>query len=139
MRIALTTVLVGALLLIPTQDAQAGWRSKQCRYQGVDRGHWTKHEVHLTIHCAVSKYPTSHSTADGVASRESGMNYDARNSDSGACGVYQHLPHLWPDRVQGFNHRHPWFDLGTSCYNARSNVLVAISMAHRNGWGPWGE
>lgn len=119
-------------------DATASWRKELCRYQSVDKGKWTINEVHLTIHCAIIHFPVSHSTADYIADRESNFLWYARNTSSGACGIYQHLPRYWPSRVGNFNQAKPKWDLGTDCYNARSNVLVSIRMARMGGWGPWG-
>jgi len=69
-----------------------------------------------------------------IAQRESGLAWYAVNPSSGAAGVYQHLPQYWKARVLSY----PALRLGPSVFNARSNILVAIRMAHSGGWGPWG-
>lgn len=126
-------------LVQPTTASNHGdsWRMRECRYQSLQPGHWTEREVHKTIHCAITHWPVSHSTADYVAERESGLYWHATNSTSGACGIYQHLPRYWPGRVASFNDAAPRWDLAPSCYNARSNILVAIRMARSGGWSPW--
>jgi hypothetical protein len=137
----LVFVLLASALWLTAGNSTAevsDWRWNRCRFQGVNHlENWTEYEVHLTIHCAVRKFPTSHDTADYVADRESGMGYNATNSSSGACGIYQHLPRYWPDRVDSFRQARPAWRLKRGCYNARSNVLVAIRMASTGGWGPW--
>jgi len=143
-----TVLAVVVLSAFTSPQSQAGvhewghpnaeWRMQRCRYQTVDKGKWTVREVDLTINCAVVHFPVSYSTAHYVADRESNHLWFARNAYSGACGIYQHLPRYWASRVSEFTKAHPHWDLGRSCYNARSNILVAIRMAHRGGWGPWG-
>lgn len=118
--------------------ATAEWMKRFCRYQSVDGRAWTIREVHLTIHCGVRAFRVSHSIADTVASRESGMRSGARNTSSGACGIFQHMPRYWPGRVGDYNHARPRWDLHPSCFNARSNILVSLRMAAIGGWGPWG-
>lgn len=133
-------LLVGAVLLIPTTPSVAQSRSRYCRYDSVDHAKWTIHEVKLTIACAVRHWSVSGgvSYADYIAARESGYGWFVKNPSSGACGVYQHMPSLWPGRIQLAQHALPRWHLGDSCFNARSNVVVAIRMAHSGGWGPWG-
>ena len=91
--------------------------------------------VKSIIRCSVQKYPVSGGVGKAfyIADRESHFHYWARNSSSGACGVYQHMPRYWPERWRTYGN-------GTvnDCYNGRSNVIVSIRMAHRGGWGPWG-
>jgi hypothetical protein len=160
MRRRIYTVLVGALLLIPTgydvtaavadpvpvvttiRDQAGGpnvrWdRDKYCRYQSLERGNWTNREVRLTIECAVMHWPTSLATALYVANRESNFRHTARNTSSGACGIYQHIPRYWYGRVFNFVDHHPRWRVKASCFNARTNILVSINMAHHHGWGPW--
>jgi hypothetical protein len=140
-RIFTTALLCGALLLPTINPAQAetGWRKKECRYQYADgRRHWTPTEVRYTIRCAVAKTGVSLSTAMYIAYRESHYGQWATNPSSGACGTFQFYPastfqgRLGANVPQWFK---PW---GTSCYNARSNVLTAIYTARNSGWGAWG-
>lgn len=145
LRRSLTTALVLGLLAVMvlltagnSTAKVADWRWNRCRFQSVEKQQWSEREIHLTIHCAVNKFPTSHSTADYVAQRESGMNHDSVNAYSGACGVYQHIPRYWPGRQGAFERAHPAWRIREGCFNARSNVLVSIWMAHNNGWSPWG-
>src|SRR4029077_1683966 len=114
------------------------WRDKECRYQYVDgRAGWSVWEVKLTIKCATARFGVSESTAMYVAERESHYGQFATNSWSGAAGVYQHLPRYWDGRVSAIRSSRPILEpIGSSIYNARSNVLAAIWMA-RHGWGPW--
>jgi hypothetical protein len=86
------------------------------------------------------------STAHYIAHRESGANLWpwARNTYSGTCGVFQHMPRYWESRVRSYlparwwGYRR-WTDSNlVRCTNARANVIVAIRMAHSGGWGPWG-
>lgn len=138
----LITLLVGAVLLIPTPvaHAQKSWRWKECRFQYVDgKAGWSQDEVKLTIRCAAERYHVSVTTALYIADRESHFGQYATNPYSGACGVYQHIPTYWPSRLQSLKNMHPATSpMGSSCFDARSNVMVALHMAHHQGWGAWG-
>lgn len=127
--------LVSASATISTQN-----RNRYCRYQSVDNAKWSHHEVHLTEQCAIRHWSVSggFTKAHYISERESGDGWFARNPSSGTCGIYQHQPSLWPGRVQAANKALPNWNLGPSCYNARSNIIVSIHMAHSGGWGPWG-
>jgi len=95
------------------------------------------HEVMRLIRCAVDHYPTDLQTALYVAERESGYEPSAYN---GTCcaGVYQQHLDYWPGRVIAYSHAaSPDLDVQGSPYDARSNVLVSIWMAHHSGWGAW--
>lgn len=142
-------LVVAALAVAAPAHAGTGpmaeWRWRRCRFQTLDHRYWTVQEVHFTVHCALDHFPTSHATADYVAERESHFLWFARNPSSGTCGVYQHMPSLWGGRLAAFDHARPKWNLahsdrngGGGCFDARSNVLVSIRMAHVGGWAPWG-
>lgn len=136
----LIAVLLGSLMMLaPTAEA-GEWRWNKCRFQTLEKANWTVFEIKQTIRCAVRHWPVSGGVdkAFAIAQRESGFYWHATNSSSGACGIYQHLPQYWPIRIKNFNAKFPHWDGGESCYNARSNVIVAIWMASTGGWGPWG-
>lgn len=140
----LKTLICAALILtttnIGTAHATENWRDTECRYQYLD-GHrgWSTWEVKRTIWCATKKWGVSTSTALYVADRESHFGQYATNRYSGACGVYQHMPAYWPGRITTLDGQRPSLrPLGTSCYNARSNVMAAIWMA-RGGWSAWSQ
>jgi hypothetical protein len=133
------TAIAAVLVLAVATPAQAAWRNDECRYQYVD-GHanWSQQEVKLTILCATHKFGVSTSTALYVARRESGLNQFADNPTSSAAGVYQHIQSYWPGRIAAVAaHKPKLKPLGSSVYNARSNVLAAILMASHS-WAPWG-
>lgn len=141
MKKALTAVLVGALLLIPTQSVSAhsrqelNRRHQHCRYAsyGDTWRHWTETEVRMTLGCVLDHNARiSRSHAIYIADRESSFYAYARNTSSGACGVYQHMPRYWPSRAATFGFA------GASCFNARANIMVTIRMVKQGGWGPWG-
>jgi hypothetical protein len=114
------------------------WRSQECRFGGLTKGGWAQREVVLTIECAVRKWPVSGGVpfAVQVAACESGLRADASN-DGRYLGVYQHAASYWPSRRAHFNPGAWDKALDVSAFNARSNVVVAIRMAHSGGWGPW--
>lgn len=137
---ALIGVLLGAMLGLATfaSPAQAaGWRRETCRYQTLEHHRWTRREVKATIRCAVAHWsvPGGYPKARYIAWRESRFHWHSVNRESGACGIYQHLPRYWKSREDAYDGR--LAPLGESCFNARTNVIVTIRMVHAGGWGPW--
>ena len=71
-------------------------------------------------------------TALCVIDRESrGGNPNARNSSSGASGLFQHLPKYWADRSS----KAGWE--GADIFNPEANVAVAAWLKRTGGWGHW--
>lgn len=140
MKKTLAAVLVGALLLIPTTGSahtkkEMARRHVHCRYASYQDTwrHWTETETRMTLSCMMDHNPTvSRSHAFYVADRESSFYAYARNTSSGACGIFQHMPRYWPSRAATFGFG------GASCFNARANIMVTIRMVRQGGWGPWG-
>src|SRR5439155_4937630 len=66
-----------------------------------------------------------------VGYRESRYQANAVNSSSGAAGVFQFMPFLWPivSKSAGWG--------GASVFNARANVAVAAWTVANYGWSPW--
>lgn len=139
LRRILTGVLTAILLVsaVPVSSASShGWRWNECRYQYKD-GHagFSVKEVKATIRCGAAHFGVSVTTAMYVADRESRFRATAVNSSSGACGVFQHMPRLYPDRLKAVPFEYKW--LSSRCLDGRSNVLAALWTAHKYGWGPW--
>jgi len=67
-----------------------------------------------------------------VAQLESGLNPHAQNPISGAAGVFQFIPSVWPplSRAAGWG--------GASVFDARANVAVAAWAVGQYGWSMWG-
>ncbi len=66
-----------------------------------------------------------------VGYRESRYQADAVNVSSGASGVFQFMPFLWPivSKAAGWN--------GSSVFDAKANVAVAAWTVANYGWSPW--
>ena len=138
MRRILTLTLAAALLL-PANQAQATWRHDRCRYQGLERKDWTDTEVRKTIRCAVDHWrvPGGRPKALDVARCESGFEADALSS-TGSAGVYQFISSTWDSVLKRWREFRRRWDVGTGVFNGRTNVLLAIRLAHTDaGWGPW--
>jgi soluble lytic murein transglycosylase-like protein len=137
----LAILLVGAVFLsINATPAQAGqsWRWNKCRFQYYDgKKNWSPTEVKLTIKCAEAKFPSSLTTAMAVADRESNFYQFADNPYSSASGVYQFIDSTWSslryNHLDDFARR---WDLHTSVWDARANVMVAVRWAQISGWCP---
>lgn len=140
----LATLAMLATAVIPA-GAHAGSHTRirpymdyRCRYETLDVRHSTQHEVIHTILCAESKWsvPGGASYAITIGQRESGLRYNAWNSYSGACGIFQHLSRYWPGRQNAYSG--PVWRLGESCKNMRANIIVTMRMVHRlNSWAAW--
>lgn len=62
---------------------------------------------------------------------ESGGNPTATNQQSGAAGLFQHLPKYWGSRSA----KAGW--AGASIYDPEANVAVAAWLWSTGGWGHW--
>lgn len=154
MRATLVSLALAASLLIGAAPSHATvTRSLDGRYVGHRKvpscvfryldsdPSFSKDEVRSTIRCAVKRWPVPGGVdfALYIARRESGLNWDADNPYSSASGVYQFVDGTWSSqlsrRADMIEHQH----LSTSVWNARSNVLLAIRLAHGcQCWAPWG-
>jgi GNAT superfamily N-acetyltransferase len=90
-------------------------------------------EVKETIRCAAHRWEVQGGARKAlhVADCESGFDPSARGHGYG--GVYQHLVSAWPDRAATFGFP------DASVFNGRANSIVAVRMAHRASWKPWGN
>lgn len=128
-RMILTVVMLTATIAVLSAPAYAATPvSKACTQPAKNAS-----GVKALIKCAAPRLGVSTSTALAVAWRESHYQPGARNPSSGTCGVFQHMPRYWPERV-----RHFYWGHDPSCFNGRTNVLVSLRMVRAGGWGPWG-
>lgn len=101
------------------------------------------------IRCAVARWHVSGGArkAISVARCESSL-WPWANGGS-HLGIYQHRDLYWKSRVENLLDK-DWFSERKwkrihrdasihpgAAFHARANVLVAIRMAHRSGWGAW--
>lgn len=142
MRSLIVALAIGALTLGLIGPAMAHGNHGQLKW---DSDRWKtcrlpyEHDkqVKKLIRCAVDHYPTSLKTAIRVADRESDFEHWVYN---GTCcgGVYQHHLAYWDGRVAAYNRAvGQKMRVKNNWRNGRSNVLVAIRMAHRHGWSAW--
>lgn len=126
------------LTVLLTVSPHHAMRNDKCRYQSLDHhAGFSTLEVKRTIECASHHFGVDTSTALAIARRESGPSLDpyAVNRSSGACGIFQHMPAYFRERLARVpRHFYHWV---WDCLNARSNVLAALWLA-RQGWSPWG-
>lgn len=127
----LLALLIVTTTLISAAPAQA--RNPECRF-GLGR-----RAMRQTVVCVSNKFnDVSRSTALYVADRESNFQAHAYNSYSGASGIYQHLRVYWDGRYRA--HTPPrWGRTPNNIFNGRTNIIVALTMVHKGGWGPWGQ
>jgi hypothetical protein len=136
------TVLVGALAPVATAETRQHQRIERemrtdCQFEFINRQSWTDWEEKLTARCLVRKWsvPGGFYQLSSVISCESGWYRFARNP-SGYLGLSQQDAGSWPYRVRtyepvGWNLKPYWA-------NPRSNLTVAVKMAHYDGdWGQW--
>ena len=130
MRVVLAAVVLAAFFATPA----VAQTQTTCRYKGG--GGYSDHEVKQTIRCAVGRWgvPGGVRKANSVARCESG--FSERDRNSCCSGVFQQNRRYWPGRFRRLNPHHGW-KLHSSVYNARTNVVISIRMAHVTGWGDW--
>lgn len=147
MKKLLATAAVAVLLLavqgitsnfsIQAQEPKTTWRSDECRFGGLQPRAWTVKEIRSTIACAQERWPVPGRTpkALAVARCESGPDLKDPGHDA-YLGTFQHSARYWPARYR--NLAPDWSKaLSPDGVNPRSNVVIAIRLAHIGGWGPW--
>lgn len=129
MRKALTTVLVGALLLIPTQASAV---NRPCSFPRTVAGN------DKTILCFARLMHVSGQQAEYIADRESHDNEWAWNNYSGAAGLFQHLIKYWPSRVHTFRRALTKYHVKYRVWhNPRAQAVVTFKMVqNQGGWCP---
>lgn len=131
----LALAVVALFLTVPQAQAhQLPSVAHHCRVS--DGNGWSNKDVAQGIRCAASKWhvPGGTSKALSVARCESGL--DEHNSYAGHDGVYQHDRRYWASRFRHLNPHHGW-KLVSSVWNARTNIVISMRMAHNTGWGAW--
>jgi hypothetical protein len=133
--------LTAALVSIAAPASAGEWTRGPCNgwFSKPGVAHYEA-KVRALIGCAERKWPVSAglSTVLAIAERESGLHPGAENPTSGACGVFQSMPSLWPERAASLPQ--VWFPhylRPLSCFHARANVLWAVRAMHYGGLGPW--
>jgi len=98
---------------------------------------WTTWNVKQMIRCAESKWPVPGGVTKAiqVASCESGDDLLDHSTD-GYAGTFQQAVKYWPGRRRDTRQALSW-EIQSSVYNPRPNVIVSIRMAHLGGWDPW--
>lgn len=133
MRRVITTIAIGIGLAVSSWTGRAEAKNPECRFGIGERA------MRQTIWCVAHKLGEDAAfrrTALYIASRESGFYAGATNPYSGAAGIYQHLPSYWPGRYAAHSPRR-FSPMAPGVYSGRSNIIVSLLMASRNGWGPW--
>ncbi len=132
--------LACALLVIGCfmpSDAQARWRSQQCRFQSLEPARWTEREEQRTAWCLQAKWavPGGYTKLYDVIDCESGWSRFAYNPGGPYVGLAQHHLASWAGRVAAYAPRH--WELRPGWRNSRTQLVVTVRMVRAVGWGPW--
>ena len=151
MRRFITATLVSAILLATPIAAQArsidgkyvgSHQTPSCVFRYLDGSpRFSQDEVRATIRCAVARWsvPGGLTQALYIGRRESGFNALAANPYSSASGVMQFVDGTWASQISARREFIKTQHMSTSVWNGRSNVLIAIKLAHGcSCWSPWG-
>jgi len=149
MKRLLTLVLAISFALTLNGTAHAGINEKyvgphatpSCRFRYLDGDvAFSTYEVQRTIECATRRWevPGGVEIAKCIAKRESGFYWAADNPFSSASGVYQFLDSTWASQMNTRTEFIADQEIQRSVWNARSSVLIAVRMAHGEGWSAWG-
>lgn len=90
---------------------------------------WTNEEVQQLITYWSEYYGIDSAIAQRIAFAESGYRYDAINSSSRACGIFQYVPSVWRNIYEG--------RAGISCMDADANIRAAIRHMSVHGFSAW--
>lgn len=144
MRRLMVVLLVAAISLIATTDAQAYYNNYKhyqkiwCRFKRND--HWSHTEVFDTYQCIYDKIdPNDKGIAGVIGERESHFTARAKNPSSSASGVYQFVHSTWVSDYRLFRKRDRHWGLKRNVFNARSNIFIAAYVMRRWGCGAWSE
>lgn len=134
MTVILTAVLALGILSIPGANASGNHEVRFCRTSNGNG--WSNRDVEQAIRCADQRWhvPGRAARAIRVAKCESGLN--EHDANSCCSGVFQQNRRYWDGRRRRLNPHHGW-KLAPSVYNARTNVVISLRMASRDGWGAW--
>jgi len=140
-RVLWSVILTMALSLVfygaNQSPAQAAKRT--CTFQLLDRATNTANENKHVIVCFATKLGVSVEKALAVARTESRYDEWAVNPDSGALGLYQHMPTYWDQRVRRYDQLLDRYRVDHRVWhNPRANTLIALGLARDVGWWPWG-
>ena len=134
----LAAAALGVVLLVTLLSTSASARTRNfCRTSDGDG--WSTRDVRQVIRCGEARWsvPGGLTETFSVAICESGPDLLDHSYD-GYAGTFQQSVKYWPERVAAYNaQRRPKAKVTYDVYNPRSNVLVSIWEAHRNGWGGW--
>jgi len=143
-RIGLALLIVVGLASMSVQaNAAPSWneRWQTARFKTLEypKESFSDHELVLTLKAVSRLKGFSFSRANCIALRESGYNEFARNTYSGAAGVFQHLPNYWPGRADAYasNAGPLAIKPNPSPFNGRANIIVSGSMMGRGMWSHW--
>ena len=81
------------------------------------------------VSCYADEYGLDGSVAARVAFCESTWDPAAKNTNSTATGLFQHLGTYWPERVDRFDLPSD-FDI----YDVHDNTVMAMELAKADGW-----
>jgi len=115
----------------------ANWRTRECRFQGLDRGVWTQREEDRTTWCVLRRWPVPGGLTKfrSVISCESGWWRLAVNPGGPYVGLAQHALSSWYYRVRSY--APPWWHLRPWWGNSRTMIVVTARMVEAVGWRPW--
>lgn len=138
--VAVVLVATSLVALPPTARAQSLPAHEVCF-----RKWWTSPvAVRSMVDCFADRWGIARSTAEYVASHESGFRPHAV-SWTGCCkGIYQLMDYEYGPWWHAFKATHPdrWMRARSfGVFNARANIIASLWFVHRNGWGthchPW--
>jgi hypothetical protein len=139
----IASLVVGLLVLALGPMATAGQKDRirremrtDCQFDFISNRAWTPWEESLTGRCLVQKWPVSGGfpKLSAVIQCESGW-YRYAYNPNGHVGLSQQDAGSWSYRLRAYEP--PGWELKPAWWNPRSNLTVAVRMAHSSGWGAW--
>jgi len=139
MKRVLTAVAIAAAVLVTAAPASAQVTpAHACRFQHLDQGTWTHHEVKVTVRCLAKRMNVDVRAALYIADRESNFYRFAWNHSTDCRGIYQHMYKYWAGRVSAHADKLNKYAVRNRTWSSpRAQAVVTFAMAKAHGWGPW--
>jgi len=131
--VAAMSILVSAGQALNAEAAKVRHPQAQCRTS--EGNGWSDRDVKQAIRCATSRWHVSGGARKAISVARCESGFDEHNYYAGHGGVFQHVIRYWSARFRRWRVR--GWHMRSRIYNARSNVVISIRMAHSGGWGPW--
>lgn len=130
------SMVAGAPTFTTAHAAHHNGNRKTVECRTSDGNGWSDRDVRQGIKCAVGHFSVKGGKSKALSVAKCESHFDEHNYFAGHYGVYQFLRSTFNSAISHMHTLVRRFDLKKRIYNARTNILVAIKLAHHS-WRPW--